>query len=95
MAEATLPAFEFRRRGDDVVYRFDPEPGHEPPRWKRADLDLWCEFLPDRGWRIIDSAGTATGWPEREERETKEPPSGPWNSAKDGKSYVYDLVYLD
>ncbi|MGE0601228.1 MAG: hypothetical protein AB7J35_17255 [Dehalococcoidia bacterium] len=94
MSAARLPPFEFRRRGDKVVYRFEPEPGRRPPRWKRIDLDIWCELRPGTGWRVVDASGAVTGWPQGLDSDAGHPPAGSWISAKDGKSYMYDLVYL-
>jgi hypothetical protein len=87
--------FEFRRRTDAVVYRFEPTtPREGRPAWKRVDLGLWLAWLPAKGWCIVDAQGITSGKPSGVELADQhgEPPEGEWLSEKAGKSYVYDLV---
>jgi hypothetical protein len=87
--------FEFRRRIDAVVYRFEPTaPREGRPAWKRADLDLWLAWLPVNGWCVVDAQGTINSKPWSVELADQggEPPEGEWLSKKADKSYVYDLV---
>lgn len=84
-------AFEFRR-ADGVTYRFERT---DDGRWKRIDLDLWCERNALGEWVTRDAAGAENGWPNDATPGTQEPPAGKWRSSKAGKGYAYDLVYLD
>ena len=88
-------SFEFRRIEDGATYRFDREAGGEPPRWRRTDLELWCRLRTDDGWVIVDNDCQVLGWPVDSVPDAPLPPAGRWKSAKAGKSYDYELVYLD
>lgn len=87
--------FELRRRIDGLVYRFAPSAArHGRPAWKRVDLDVFIAWVPERGWRTVDAAGTVNGraWDAETQEQGVEPPEGEWISKKADKSYVYDLV---
>jgi hypothetical protein len=89
--------FEFRRRVDDVIYRFEPAaPMGGYSAWKRVDLDLWLTWIPERGWCVVDAQGVANGRPWNVELadQGSEPPEGEWLSKRGNKSYVYDLVRI-
>jgi hypothetical protein len=85
-----VPAFEFRRTHDGLAYRYELL---DDGRWKRSDLDLWCEKRPD-GWRVVDPTGAVRGWPLDGEGDGSSPPPGRWHSEKGRKRYIYELVYL-
>jgi hypothetical protein len=87
--------FEFRRRIDDVCYRFEPvAPRGGYPAWKRVDFDLWLMWISGSGWCVVDAHGVANSRPRNVELadQRNEPPEGEWLSKKRDKSYVYDLV---
>ncbi|MEU8511223.1 hypothetical protein AB0C76_06510 [Kitasatospora sp. NPDC048722] len=91
-------SIEFVRRMDGLIYRFRRDGlFNGRPSFKRLDLDLWCRWLPERGWCTIDAHGTANSWPlsGRTGGEELSPPVGPWRSWKAGKSYLYDLRRTD
>ncbi len=78
---------------DRLVYRFEPV-ADEPARWKRTDLDLWCGRAAEGNWAILDGEGKAFGWPREGRGDEDRPPAGRWVSAKEGKSYEYELVWV-
>jgi hypothetical protein len=87
--------FEFRRRIDGVIYRFEPvDPKGGYPSWKRVDSDLWLAWIRGKGWCVVDAGGTANSRPWNVELadQGSVPPEGEWLSKKGDKSYVYDLV---
>jgi hypothetical protein len=87
--------FEFRRRIDNVIYRFEPAAPREGyPAWKRVDAALWLTWIPGRGWRVVDEHGAANSQPWNVAPADLGPPEGEWLSKKGDKSYVYDLVRL-
>lgn len=89
--------YEFRRRIDDVIYRFAPDGlVNGFPAWKRVDLDIRLIRHADKGWCTVDSAGTINGrpWNVEPEEQGAAPFEGEWVSKKNDKSYVYDLVKL-
>ncbi|MEV7602022.1 hypothetical protein AB0O91_32110 [Kitasatospora sp. NPDC089797] len=54
----------FVRRADGLVYRYRREGEFNGrPAFKRLDLDVWCRWLPGRGWCTVGADGTANGWP--------------------------------
>jgi predicted house-cleaning noncanonical NTP pyrophosphatase (MazG superfamily) len=92
--------FEYRRRGDDLIYRFHPL----PPRagtpeahaiWQRDDGAVHVHYVPTEGWLAVDRGNTVVARPWVAERCTyaDRPPAGEWVSRKADKAYVYDLVY--
>lgn len=84
--------FEFRR-ADGVIYRFEPEA--DGRAWKRTDIDLWCRLDEHGEWAIVDATGSRVGWPLSDPPYSGEsPPRGRWVSAKDGRSYEYELVWM-
>ncbi|MBO1417658.1 hypothetical protein [Streptomyces sp. FH025] len=93
-----VSGFELVRRLDGLVYRFrlDGE-FNGRPSFKRVDLDVWCRWVPERGWYTFGADGAGNGWPlvGRAVREAALPPEGPWRSWKAGKSYLYDLRRVD
>ena len=97
MSMLSTDCFEFRRRIDDLRYRFEPvEPRGGYPAWKRVDVDLWLTWIPGSGWCVVDARGEANSRPWNVELadQQKDPPEGEWLSKKGDKSYVYDLVRL-
>ncbi len=92
MQVVELRAFEFRRVSDGMVYRFEPVTG-EPGRWKRTDIHVVCERREGR-WVVVDIGGAVTGWPVASDGSGDAPPAGRWRSAKGGKSYEYELVWV-
>jgi hypothetical protein len=87
--------FEFRRRIDGVIYRFEPvDPKGGYPAWKRVDLDLWLTRIPRSGWCVVDVNGLINSRPWNVEvaDQQSEPPEGEWLSKRADKSYVYDLL---
>ncbi len=89
--------FEFRRRLDGLVYRFEPcAPREDRPAWKRTNLDIWLCWLAGKGWCTVDAAGAVNGrpWAIEVADQDDQPPEGEWLSKKADKSYVYDLVRL-
>jgi hypothetical protein len=87
--------FEFRRRIDEVIYRFEPvAPREGHPAWKRVEFDLWLMWIPARGWCVVDAHGVVNSrpWNVELEDQATEPPEGEWLSINGNKSYVYDLV---
>lgn len=87
--------FEFRRKLDGLVYRFEPcDPINGVMAWKRTDLDIWLAWIPAKGWCTIDINGVINSRPwclDAVEQELA-PPETEWVSKKGDKSYVYDLV---
>ena len=56
------------------------------------DLDLWLMLVPELGWRVVDQAGLIRAAPDATLDDKRDvPPLGGWRSAKDGRSYAYDL----
>jgi len=89
------PSYEFHRRVDPLVYRFEPTaPLAERPTWRRADLPLWLRWQPGTGWCTVDDQGVVNSRPWNVELadQGEQPPLGEWLSKKGDKSYVYDLV---
>jgi hypothetical protein len=90
--------FEFRRRTDAVVYRFEacaPRDGRSA--WKRVDRDLWLTCVPEKGWCILDAENIVKGlpWDVELARQGAHPPEGEWISKNGHRSYVYDLLRVD
>ncbi|MER7844067.1 hypothetical protein ABTZ03_08955 [Kitasatospora sp. NPDC096077] len=90
-------SIEFVRRVDGLTYRYRRDGEFNGrPMFKRLDLDLWCRWLPERGWCTVTVDGTANGWPlSGRTGEGAFPTLGPWRSWKAGKSYLYDLRGTD
>ncbi|MFH8379324.1 hypothetical protein ACH4E7_00015 [Kitasatospora sp. NPDC018058] len=90
-------SFEFVRRLDGLVYRYRQDGEFNGrPSFKRVDLDVWCRWLPERGWCTVGADGIGNGWPLLGQTgEEAFPPLGPWRSWKAGKSYLYDLRRTD
>ncbi|MFF2141756.1 hypothetical protein [Kitasatospora sp. NPDC058190] len=90
-------SFEFVRRLDGLVYRYRQNGEFNGrPSFKRVDLDVWCRWLPERGWCTVGVDGIGNGWPLLGRTgEGAFPPLGPWRSWKAGKSYLYDLRRID
>ncbi|MFH9352903.1 hypothetical protein [Kitasatospora sp. NPDC017646] len=86
-------SIEFVRRVDGLVCRYRPDGEFNGrPSFKRLDLDVWCRWLPGRGWCTVGADGSANGWPlHGRSGQGMFPPLGPWRSWKAGKSYLYDL----
>ncbi|MFD8706068.1 hypothetical protein ACFV1W_26275 [Kitasatospora sp. NPDC059648] len=86
-------AIEFVRRVDGLVYRYHQDGEFNGrPSFKRVDLDVWCRWLPGRGWCTVGADGTPNGWPlDGSSGRGGFPPLGPWRSWKAGRSYLYDL----
>jgi hypothetical protein len=93
-------SFEFVRRLDGLVYRFRQDGEFNGrPSFKRVDLDVWCRWLPERGWCTVGADGIGNSWPllgqAGQAGQEAFPPLGPWRSWKAGKSYLYDLRRTD
>ncbi|MFB7667404.1 hypothetical protein ACFC1R_26260 [Kitasatospora sp. NPDC056138] len=90
-------SIEFVRRLDGLVYRFRRDGTFNGrPSFKRLDLELWCRWLPERGWCTVGADGVANSWPlSGRTGQEMFPPLGPWRSWKAGKSYLYDLRRID
>src|SRR5271155_1115478 len=86
----------FVRRVDGVTYEFlrDGE-AHGFPSYKRVDLDIWCQRLPDFGWVVCNDARAVSSRPFGDAGHGDLPPEGMWSSAKGERSYAYDLVHID
>ncbi|BDA72405.1 hypothetical protein CAL7716_065710 [Calothrix sp. PCC 7716] len=73
-------SFEFRRRIDNVVYRYNPcEPFQGQLAWKREDLDIWVTLITGRGWVCVDEKLDIVGIPWEvavAEQESSSPPAG-------------------
>lgn len=97
MSQEAASAYEFRRKIDDVVYRFEPcENRFQNKAWKRNNLDVWIVYLPNIGWCTVDAFDTVNGlpWNLPLSAQSDLPPTGEWVSKKLNKSYVYDLVRI-
>ncbi len=92
-----MSSIEFVRRLDGLVYHFRPDGTfHGRPSFKRTDLDLWCRWLPERGWCTVDADGVPNSAPLPGGTAGEMfPPLCPWRSWKAGKSYLYDLRRAD
>ncbi|MEU4114956.1 hypothetical protein AB0F71_10725 [Kitasatospora sp. NPDC028055] len=90
-------SIEFVRRADGLVYRYRRDGEFNGrPSFRRLDLDVWCRWLPERGWCTVGADGTANGWPlSGRTGEGPFPPLGPWRSWQAGRSYLYDLRRTD
>ncbi|MFF9646113.1 hypothetical protein [Kitasatospora aureofaciens] len=86
-------SIEFVRRVDGLVHRYRRDGEFNGrPSFKRVDLDVWCRWLPGRGWCTVGADGAANGWPlHGGSDDGRFPPPGPWRSWKAGRSYLYDL----
>lgn len=86
----------FVRRVDGVTYEFlvDGE-AYGFPSYKRVDLDIWCQWLPDFGWVVCNEAKVVSSRPFGDAGRGDLPPEGMWVSAKGDRSYVYDLAHVD
>ncbi|MBV2152379.1 hypothetical protein [Kitasatospora sp. SUK 42] len=89
--------FELVRRLDGLVYRFRQDGEFNGrPSFKRVDLDVWCQWVPERGWCTFGADGVHNGWSlTGRAAQGAFPPEGPWRSWKAGKSYLYDLRRAD
>lgn len=85
-----LTAFELRRQGSAVDYRFH-RAGSDFLR-DDAPHRIICD--PDHGWIAWDDDHGITGRPWAGNAHGDAPPEGVWVSRKGAKSYVYDLVHL-
>ncbi|MFE7532087.1 hypothetical protein ACFU7Y_41280 [Kitasatospora sp. NPDC057542] len=92
-----MSSIEFVRRLDGLVYRFDEDGSFNGrPSFRRRDLDLWCRWVPGRGWCVVDAEGVPDSGPlPGGSRHQEHPPTGPWRSWKAGKSHLYDLRRVD
>ncbi|MFJ1933150.1 MULTISPECIES: hypothetical protein [unclassified Kitasatospora] len=91
-------SIEFVRRLDGLVYHFRADGVFNGrPSYRRVDLDVWCRWLPERGWCTVGADGVANSGPLAGRTGDQEliPPLGPWRSWKAGRSYLYDLRRVD
>ncbi len=88
--------FELRRQSDGLVYHFAQDGIGVFRRSDRPDLTI--QWDPKFGWAAFDPAsGELAGlaWGVSPNEQGSGPPAGTWVSYKEGRSYVYDLVYAD
>lgn len=88
-----MAGLKFVRRIDGLTYEFaDDGAAHGFPSYKRVDLDIWCQRLPEFGWAACSRSGEVSSRPFDDAGLGELPPEGAWVSRKDDRSYVYDLV---
>ena len=91
-------SLEFKRRIDGITYCFHPcEPMDGQFAWKREDMNLWIIKMDRFGWVCVDDKKVIYGihWGIACSNKDKLPPVGEWVSKKGGKSYVYDVTYIN
>jgi hypothetical protein len=83
----------FVRRVDGLTYEFcrEEQSVGEHASFRRVDAEVFCRYLPEFGWCVVDSAGTVSSRPFDEPGAGDLPPEGAWVSRKGDASYVYDL----
>ncbi|QIS16115.1 hypothetical protein [Nocardia arthritidis] len=87
-----MTSLKFVRRTDGLTYEFvDDGTAHGYPSYKRIDLDLWCERLPEFGWVLRTADGVIAARPFDDAGHGALPPGGAWVSRKGDRSYVYDV----
>ncbi|MFF7989213.1 hypothetical protein ACFZDG_05365 [Kitasatospora xanthocidica] len=88
-----MSSLEFVRRLDGLTYRFHQDGTFNGrPSFKREDLDIWCRWLPGRGWCTVDADGVPNSAPLPSGTAGESfPPLCAWRSWKAGRSYLYDL----
>ncbi|WP_083957633.1 hypothetical protein [Tateyamaria omphalii] len=91
-----MEMFTLTRRSDGLVYRFARDPG-AVRCYRRADRpDLTLGWDAALGWIMRDpGSGALVGrtWALSVSEQGRRPPEGPWVTAKDAKSHIYDLSY--
>jgi hypothetical protein len=89
---------EMRRLSDGAVYRFHAAPAEAgPPRYKRADKDIWILRDEKFGWIVWDAEEKALmgrPWEVAVCDQGDAPPECDWVSRKGANSFVYRLVFV-